>query len=118
MSHQPTEVAPFAPSAIAGEAGKDLRVRQYELLLDTTAQMLATPKLDERLSLALEALTTGLGYAQAAIALLDERKACLTIRAAFGFARDDEVTRVEIPLDSGAPCIKAFHEGRPVWLSL
>src|SRR5919206_3135342 len=117
MSHQPTEVQPIAPLALGGEAGDGARVRQYELLLDTTAQILATPKLDERLSLALEALTTGLGYAQAAIALLDERKACLTMRAAFGFAQDEDVLRIKIPLDSGAPCIKAFHEGHPVWLS-
>ena len=119
MSHQPTEVAPVAPPALAGEAVDDpQRVRQYELLLDATAQMLATPKLDERLLLALEALTTGLGYPQAAIALLNERKATLAMRAAFGFAHDEEVARVEIPLDSGAPCITAFHEGRPIWMSL
>ncbi|MFL6212215.1 MAG: ATP-binding protein [Pyrinomonadaceae bacterium] len=119
MSHSPTELAALPTPAVAGEGAESLlRVRQYELLLDTTTQMLVTAKLHERLLLALEAVTTSLGYPQAAIALVDERKASLSMRAAFGFANNDEVARTEIPLDSGAPCIKVYHEGHPVWLSL
>jgi hypothetical protein len=87
MSHSPTELATLPTPAVAGEGAESLqRVRQYELLLDTTTQMLVTAKLHERLLLALEAVTTSLGYPQAAIALVDERKASLSMRAAFGFA--------------------------------
>ena len=119
MSHSPTELASLEPApANAGEGGADAYVRPYELLLDTTMQMLVTASLHERLLLAVEAVTTGLGYPQAAIALVDERKASLRVRAAFGFAHDDEVTRTEIPLDSAAPCIRVFHEGHPLWLEL
>ncbi|HEX8181805.1 MAG TPA: ATP-binding protein [Pyrinomonadaceae bacterium] len=119
MSHSPIELASLEPApAAAGAQADGARVRQYELLLDTTTQMLVTVKLHERLLLALEAITTGLGYPEAAIALVDERKASLCIRAAFGFPHDEEVTRTEIPLDSGAPCTKVFHEGHPVWLAL
>src|SRR5437764_15342628 len=89
------------------------RLRQYDLLLGTTAQMLATPKLHERLLLALETITTGLGYSQAAVALADERQAALRVRAAAGFPDENAIERVTIPLDSSAPCITAFHEGRP-----
>jgi hypothetical protein len=118
MSHAPTELAQLAPPAVAGDDAGGERTRRYELLLDTTTQMLVTAKLHERLLLALEAITTGLGYPQAAIALLDERKASLSMRAASGFQNGEEVMRTEIPLDSGAPCIKVFHEGHPVWLTL
>src|SRR5437763_7973661 len=118
MSHAPTELARLAPTDVAGDGAADARTRQYELLLDTTTQMLVTAKLHERLLLALEAITTGLGYPQAAIALVDERRGSLCVRAAFGFPNDDELTRVEIPLDSGAPCSTVLHEGHPVWLSL
>src|ERR1051325_3280974 len=111
MSHAPTELAQLAPTGVAGDGAADARARQYELLLDTTTQMLVTAKLHERLLLALEAITTGLGYPQAAIALVDERKASLSMRAASGFPNGEEVMRTEIPLDSGAPCIKVFHEG-------
>src|SRR5437868_5390702 len=118
MSHSPTELASHAPPTVSGDDGSEVRTRQYELLLDTTTQMLVTAKLHERLLLALEAITTGLGYPQAAIALVDERRSSLCVRAAFGFANEEEIMRVEIPLDSGAPCSKVFHEGHPVWLSL
>src|SRR5437764_8249346 len=94
------------------------RLRQYDLLLDTTAQMLATPKLHERFLLARETITTGLGYPQAAIALADERQAVLRVRSAAGFRDDEAIEHTEIPLDSGAPCVTVFHEGRPARISL
>ena len=47
--------------------------------------MLATPKLHERLLLALEAITNVFGYQQAAIAIVNERTGDLRIRAAVGF---------------------------------
>jgi hypothetical protein len=43
--------------------------------------MLATPKLHERLLLALEAISTNFGHRQAAIAIINERDAELRIRA-------------------------------------
>src|SRR5437763_10369326 len=118
MSHAPAELATRPPSTVADDGAGAARARQYELLLDTTTQMLMTAQLHERLLLALEAVTTSLGYPQAAIALVDERKASLCLRAASGFPNEEEVTRVELPLDSGAPCVTVFHEGRPIWLSL
>lgn len=119
MENIPTGSTSFLTPNGSASGATDHLVRQYDLLLDTTTQMLATPKLHERLLLALEAVTTGLGFPQAAIALIDERhKSRLRVRAAIGFSNEEEITRTEIPLDSNAPCVTAFHEGRPVRLSL
>lgn len=99
------------------ERASSRRLRQYEGVFDLTTQILATPKVDERLLLSLEAITTGLGYQQAAIALIDERASSLRIRAAVGFADDEAVGRLEMPLDSGAPQVAVIYEGRPLWLA-
>ncbi|MBV9957266.1 MAG: PAS domain S-box protein [Acidobacteria bacterium] len=93
------------------------RLRQFEMVFDLTTQMLATPKVEERLLLALETATTGLGYPQAAIALIDERASTLQMRAAVGFEDDEIVERLAMPLDSGAPHVAIIYEGRPVWLA-
>ena len=79
--------------------------------------MLSTTKLHERLLLALEAIVTGLGYPQAAIAMINEREASLRVRAAVGFEDDDDM-RIKMPLDSSAACVRVVHEGRPIWISL
>jgi len=94
----------------------DKRLRQYEVLSETTTQMLATPTLDERLLLAAEAVVTSLGHSQAAIAMVDERDATLRMRAAIGFEEDS--APVEMPLDSSAACVKVVHEGQPAWISV
>ncbi|HEY0544430.1 MAG TPA: ATP-binding protein [Pyrinomonadaceae bacterium] len=99
------------------ESASERRLRQYEGVFDLTTQILATPKVDERLLLSLETVTTGLEYQQAAIALIDERAASLRIRAAVGFADDEAVGRLAMPLDSGAPQVAVVYEGRPLWLS-
>jgi len=118
MENFPTEIAATPTATMSDGDASHPRLRQYDLLLDTTAQMLATPKLHERLLLALETITTGLGYSQAAVALADERQAALRVRAAAGFPDENAIERVTIPLDSSAPCITAFHEGRPASISL
>jgi PAS domain S-box-containing protein len=92
-------------------------MRQYDVFIETTTQMLATPKLHERLLLALEAISTNFGHRQAAIAIINEREAELRIRAAIGFDGDSS-TRVEMPLDSSAACVRVIHEGQPLWISM
>ncbi|HKG59393.1 MAG TPA: ATP-binding protein [Pyrinomonadaceae bacterium] len=94
------------------------RARQFDVFIETTTQMLATPKLHERLLLALEAISTNFGHRQAAIAIIDERDAELRIRAAIGFEDDPAATRVEMPLDSSATCVRVIHEGQPLWISM
>ncbi len=116
MAQVPTELPSQAVTAISEAEAPDVRLRQYEVLSETTTQMLATPTLDERLVLALEAVVTSLGHRQAAIAIVDERDASLRIRAAIGF--DDGSAYIEMPLDSSAACVKVVHEGRPAWITI
>jgi PAS domain S-box-containing protein len=80
--------------------------------------MLVTPKLHERLQLALEAITNILGYQQAAIAIINERDAVLRVRAVRGFDSEQASTKVEMPLDSSAACVRVIHEAHPLWISL
>src|SRR4030095_8755178 len=91
------------------------QLRQYDVFIETTTQMLATPKLQERLLLALEAISNNFGHRQAAIAIINERDAEMRIRAAIGFDGD---TRVEMPLDSSASCVRVIHDGQPLWISM
>jgi PAS domain S-box-containing protein len=117
MAQVPTELSSPVIPAISEAEASDPRLRQYDIFIEATTQMLATPKLHERLLLALEAVVTGLGYPQAAIAMINERDATLRVRAAIGF-EDDEAARVEMPLDSNAACVTVVHDGRPIWVSL
>jgi PAS domain S-box-containing protein len=79
--------------------------------------MLATPKLNERLQLALEGIASIFGHRQAAIAIINERDAELRVRAAVGF-EDDSSARVEMPLDSSANCVRVIHDAHPLWISM
>src|SRR5918912_3853368 len=118
MDDHPTELGSLLLTTVASEeAESDLRARQDDLLIEMLTQMLATPKLQERLLLGLEAVTTALGCSQAAIALIDERNASLRMRAAIGFEDDERVERLEMPLDSGAPQVAPIYDARPVWVS-
>ena len=55
MGEVPAELAvPTAPSISDSERAVP-HLRQYDVFIETTTQMLATPKLQERLLLALEA---------------------------------------------------------------
>ena len=94
------------------------RARQYDVFIETTTQMLATPRLQERLLLALEAISTNFGHRQAAIGIINERDAELRIRAAIGFEGDPSTTRIEMPLDSSAACVRVIHDGQPLWISM
>src|SRR3954469_8765651 len=115
MENRPTKTASLSFStAASSDIPAELRLRQYEVIIEMTTQIFTAQRLTDRLLLALEALTTGLGFQQAAIALIDERRGTLRIRAAAGFASDEAVERIEMPLDSSGPQISIIHEGRPV----
>src|SRR5215216_262195 len=117
MGEIPSEVANRTGPSLSEPNGYRARMRQYDVFIETTTQMLATPKLQERLLLALEAISTSFGHRQAAIAIINEREAELRIRAAIGF-EGDPATRVEMPLDSSASCVRVMHDGQPAWISM
>ncbi|MBC7911591.1 MAG: PAS domain S-box protein [Pyrinomonadaceae bacterium] len=117
MQHRPTEPALLVPRSLQEEPASEWSLRQYDTVFDLTTQMLATDKVDERLLLALEAVTVGLGYSQAAVALIDERNASLRMRVAAGFDDEQAIEGILMPLDSGASHITVVYEGRPAWVS-
>jgi PAS domain S-box-containing protein len=118
MGEVPTELSFRATPPIADSDDIGAHLRQYDVFIETTTQMLVTPKLQERLLLALEAIVNIFGHRQAAIALINERDAVLQIRAAVGFESDQVATRVEMPIDSGAACVRVIHDGHYSWISL
>jgi PAS domain S-box-containing protein len=118
MGEVPSELA-FRPAPSLSEPERSSpRARQYDVFIETTTQMLATPKLHERLLLALEAISTNFGHRQAAIAIINERDAELRIRAAVGFEGDPSTAKVEMPLDSSAACVRVIHDAQPLWISM
>ncbi|HEX8652875.1 MAG TPA: ATP-binding protein [Pyrinomonadaceae bacterium] len=117
MDNHPTELGSLLLTTPSDEDRADLHARHDDLLIEMLTQMLATPQLQERLLLGLEAIMTALDCPQAAIALIDERSASLRMRAAIGFEADEEVMRLEMPLDSSAPQVAPIYEARPVWVS-
>ena len=118
MGEVPTELAFQRPPSIRDPEGFNSYLRQYDVFIETTTQMLATPKLHERLLLALEAIATVFGHPQSAIAIINERDATLRIRAAVGFDSDPAGARLEMPLDSSAACVRVIHDAFPLWISL
>jgi PAS domain S-box-containing protein len=118
MGEVPTEVFVPMSHAIPEPEGFNSYLRQYDAFIEVTTQMLVTPRLNERLQLALEAITNVLGHQQSAIAIINERDATLRIRAASGFDDDPTFARLEIPLDSSAACVRVIHEAVPLWISL
>src|ERR1043165_7141565 len=106
-----------APSLSDSERGTP-HLRQYDVFIETTTQMLATPKLHERLLLALEAIATNFGHRQAAIGIINEREAELRVRACIGFDVDPATARIEMPLDSSAACVRVIHDAQPLWISM
>jgi PAS domain S-box-containing protein len=117
MGEVPTEVAVSTVPTILEPEGFSLYLRQYDAFLEVTTQMLVTPKLHERLQLALEAITNIFGYKQAAIAIINERDAVLRMRAMRGFDTEPSV-RIEMPLDLSAACVRVIHDAHPLWISL
>ena len=119
MGEVPAELAFRTAPSLSEPERPSPRARQYDVFIETTTQMLATPKLQERLLLALEAISTNFGHRQAAIAIINERDAELLIRAAIGFEGDPSTTtRAEMPLDSSAACVRVIHDAQPLWISM
>jgi PAS domain S-box-containing protein len=116
MGEPQAELTIRSTPAMAESERGDPYLRLYDAFLETTTQMLATPKLNERLQLALEGVETIFGYRQAAIAIINEREAELRIRVAIGF--DHDFSRVEMPIDSSASCVRVIHDATPTWISV
>src|SRR5689334_3862519 len=100
MGEAPSELVLRTAPSLSEPERPSGRMRQYDVFIETTTQMLATPKLHERLLLTLEAIATNFGHRQAAIAIINERDAELRVRAAIGFDGDPGAARVDMPLDS------------------
>jgi PAS domain S-box-containing protein len=118
MGEVPAELAFQRAPSISDPEGFSSYLRQYDVFIETTTQMLATPKLHERLLLALEAIANVFGHRQGAIATVNERDATLRIRAAVGFEGDPAGARLEMPLDSSAACVRVIHDAHPLWIDL
>src|SRR5688572_5174303 len=116
MGEVPSELTLRGASAI-GDATR-LKQRPFDVFIETTTQMLATPRLQERLILALEAIVHSFGCEQAAIALINEREADLRFRAALNFDEDQGISKIEMPLDSSAACVRVIHDAQPLWIDL
>jgi PAS domain S-box-containing protein len=117
MGEVPTELAFATAPPISDNDRIGSYLRQYDVFVETTTQMLATPRLNERLLLALEGISNIFGHRQAAVAIINERDAELRIRAAVGF--DSEVpARADMPLDSSAACVRVIHDAVPLWISM
>src|ERR1044071_5634311 len=118
MGEAPAELTFLTAPSISDSERISPHLRQYDVFIETTTQMLATPKLHERLLLALEAISNNFGYRQAAIALINEREAELRVRAAVGFDVDFSTTKVEMPLDSSAACVRVIHDAQSLWIPM
>jgi PAS domain S-box-containing protein len=117
MGEVPAELAVRTQPSLSESDRVSPYLRHYDIFVETTTQMLATPKLNERLQLALEGIASIFGHRQAAIAIINERDAELRVRAAVGF-EDDSSARVEMPLDSSANCVRVIHDAHPLWISM
>jgi PAS domain S-box-containing protein len=102
----------------APAAGHDgaLPGQTYELLFEATTQLLAAQRLDDQLSLVLDTVTSVLGHRCVAVAVADRQRGVLRVRGASGFADDEAVESMEMPLDSNAPQVKVVHDARAAWL--
>src|SRR5215216_4386126 len=118
MGEVPTELTYRGAPSISDSDRISPQLRKYDVFIETTTQMLATPKLQERLLLALEAIANNFGHRQAAIGMINERDAELRVRAAVGFDVDPSTARIEMPLDSSAACVRVIHDAQPLWVSM
>ncbi|HZI59743.1 MAG TPA: ATP-binding protein [Pyrinomonadaceae bacterium] len=117
MGEVPTELAFATVPPISDNERIGSYLRQYDVFVETTTQMLATPRVNERLLLALEGISNIFGHRQAAVAIINERDAELRIRAAVGFD-GEQPARAEMPLDSSAACVRVIHDAVPLWISM
>src|SRR5919107_3824399 len=115
MENRTAELA-RAFASPAGGAGATLSPRQYELLFEMTTQLLAAQSVEEQTSLVLDTLTAELGYAGAALAIVERGRGVLRVRGAAG-AADEALAGTELPLDSNAPHVRVVHDGRPAWVA-
>src|ERR1044072_4036057 len=113
MGEVPSELAVQASRSIVEP--ERVNLRHFDVFIETTTQMLATPRLQERLLLALEAIVHNFGCRQAAIAIVNKREAELRMRGALWFGDYRFAARVDMPLDSGADCVRVIHDSHPVW---
>jgi PAS domain S-box-containing protein len=116
MENRLAETEP-TPGALAEGRERRAQSAQYEFIFEMTTQLLAAQRLEEQVSLVLDTVTAGLGYASAAVALIDKRRGVLRVRGAAGFAEDDALAGLELPLDSNAPHVRVVHDGRPAWIT-
>src|SRR5688572_17427809 len=117
MGEVPTELAFSKVPPISDNERTGSYLRQYDVFVETTTQMLATPRVNERLLLALEGIASIFGHRQAAVAIINERDAELSIRAAVGFETEPPA-RADMPLDSSAACVRVIHDAVPLWISM
>src|SRR5688572_25355384 len=117
MGEVPTELAFPTVPPISDNERIGSYLRQYDVFVETTTQMLATPRVNERLLLALEGIASIFGHRQAAVAIINERDAELSIRAAVGFETEPPA-RADMPLDSSAACVRVIHDAVPLWISM
>ncbi|HVF51009.1 MAG TPA: ATP-binding protein [Pyrinomonadaceae bacterium] len=117
MENRLTDAGQSVGSLTPDRTAQDLQAHHYELLFGMTTQLLAAQKVDERLLLTLDTLTSGLGHPCAALALIDKQTASLQMRMAVGFPDDDSVRHFEMPLDSNVPYVSIVHDGRPAWIT-
>ena len=75
MAEVPTELAFITVPPIPDNERISSYIRQYDVFVETTTQMLATPRLNERQLLALEGISNICGHRQAAVADSDSRLA-------------------------------------------
>ncbi|HKG98043.1 MAG TPA: hypothetical protein VKA97_09530, partial [Pyrinomonadaceae bacterium] len=62
MGEVPAELAVRSHPSLSELERVNPYLRQYDIFVETTTQMLATPKLNERLQLALEGIATIFGH--------------------------------------------------------
>jgi PAS domain S-box-containing protein len=115
MENRTAELA-RAFASPAGGAATPLSPRQYELLFEMTTQLLAAQSVEEQTSLVLDTLTAELGYAGAALAIVERGRGVLRVRGAAGTA-DESLAGLELPLDSNASHVRVVHDGRPAWVA-
>src|SRR5919202_2961142 len=117
MENRLAQAGTTRDAVAAGSGDERGTLHRYEFLFEMTTQLLAAQHLEEQISLVLDAVTAGLGYAGAAIALIDKRGGALRLRGAEGFASDPARAGLELPLDSNAPHVRVVHDGRPSWIT-
>src|SRR5204863_9454565 len=88
----------------------------YNILFRLTEQMLAVRHVDDGLSLVLDACTSELGCAHAAIALANSDSEVLRIRMALGFPDDSVLKNRLLPSKIGCPFLTLPAGAEMAWI--